>query len=326
MRRREFIAGLGTAATWPLTPRAQQTALPVIGYLSAGIPELTAHLTTAFHKGLGEVGYLEGKNVIVQYRWARNDYARLPELAADLVARRINVIAAIGATAAALAAKSATTTVPIVFTTGSDPIQIGLVSSLNRPGGNVTGVGAMQAEIQTKRLGLLHELLPHVTRFAVLVNPKNQMTETLISTARVGATALGLSVEVLNASTEEEIGAAFATMTQRQVGALLVSPDTLFDNHQRQLVQWAATHAMPTIYPFREFAVAGGLASYGPSFPDIARLAGVYTGRILKGESPTVLPVLQPTKFDLVLNVKTAKALNISIPSKFLFTADEVIE
>ena len=179
----------------------------------------------------------------------------------------------------------------------------------------------MQAEIQTKRLGLLHELLPHVSRFALLVNPKNQMTKSLVANARGGAAALGLSIEVLSASTEEEIGAAFATMSERQVGALLVSPDTLFDNYQ-QLVQWASKHTMPTIYPFREYALAGGLASYGPSFPDIARLAGVYTGRILRGDNPAVLPVLQPTKFDLILNVKTAKALGISIPSKFLFTAD----
>ena len=326
MRRRDFVAGVCISPAWQPFARAQQAGNPSIGYLSAAVPELTAHLTTAFHKGLGEVGYVEGNNVIVHYRWARNDYARLPELAADLVARRVNVIAAIGATAAAMAAKSTTTTVPIVFTTGSDPVQIGLVAGLNRPGGNVTGVGAMQTEIQTKRLGLLHELLPHVARFAVLVNPKNQMTESLISSARDGASALGLSIDILSATAPEEIGAAFAAMAQKQIGALLVSPDTLFDNYRPQLIQWAATHAMPTIYPFREFAVAGGLASYGPSFPDIARLAGTYVGRILRGEKPGVLPVLQPTKFDLVLNVKAAKALGISIPSKFLFTADEVIE
>src|SRR5215831_1175864 len=244
MRRREFITLLGgAAAAWPLAARAQQPTIPVIGYLSPGVPEANAYLVAAFRKGLGEGGFVEGKSVAVEYRWAQ-DHARLPELAADLVSRRVLVIAAAG-TPAALAAKAATTTIPILLTTGSDPVQIGLVASLNRPGGNVTGVGAMQVEAQEKRLGLLHELLPAATRFAVLVNPKNQMTEPLVANAHAAAALVGRQIEVLAASTSSDIDAAFAGLAQRRLGAVLVSPDTFFDNRRIQIVTAAARYALP---------------------------------------------------------------------------------
>jgi putative tryptophan/tyrosine transport system substrate-binding protein len=305
IRRRDFVILLGGgAAAWPLAARAQQAAIPVVGYLSPGVPGTLAYLVAAFHKGLSEVGYVEGKNLAIEYRWAQNDYARLPELAADLVSRRVAAIAAVGGTSAALAAKAATTTIPIVFTTGSDPVQIGLVASLKPTKRHVTGVGAMQVEAQEKRLGLLHELLPATTRFAVLVNPNNQMTDFLVTNTRAAATSIGQQVEVFAASTSRDIDTAFASLAQQPVGALLVSPDTLFDNRRAHLVTLAARHAVPVIYPFREFVEAGGLMSYGTSLTDIARLAGMYTARVLKGEKPADLPVLRATKFELASTCK----------------------
>ena len=324
MKRRDFITLLGGAAAWPLAARAQQAA-PVIGYLSAGTPEANAYLVAAFRKGLSEVGYVEGKNVAIEYRWAHDDYARLPELAADLVSRGVAVIATVG-TSAAIAAKAATTTIPIVFTTGSDPVQIGLVASLNRPSGNVTGINAMQVEAQEKRLGLLHELLPATTRFAVLVNPNNQMTDSLVANTRAAAASIGQQVEVLSATTSRDIDTAFASLAQQPVGALLVSPDTFFDNRRVQFVTLAARHAVPAIYPFREYVQAGGLMSYGASFIDTARLTGVYTARVLKGQKPAELPVLRATKFEFVVNLQTAKMIGLTVPPTLIARADEVIE
>jgi putative tryptophan/tyrosine transport system substrate-binding protein len=327
MKRREFIMLLGgAAAVWPVAARAQQAAVPVIGYLSPGTPEAAAYLVAAFRKGLSEGGYVEGRNVTIEYRWAYNDYARLPELAADLVSNRVAVIATGGGSRTALAAKAATATIPIVFTTGSDPVQDGLVASLNQPGGNVTGVNAMQVEAQEKRVGLLHELLPATRRLAVLVNPGNQMTDSLVTNTRAAAASIGQQVEVIAVSKADDIDTAFAGLAQQQVGALLVSPDTLLDNRRVQLVMLAVRHAVPAIYPFRESVQAGGLMSYGPSFVEIARLAGMYTARVLKGEKPVNLPVLRATKFEFVVNLQTAKLIGLTIPPTLLARADEVIE
>jgi len=326
MRRREFITLVSGAATLPLVAHAQQAGPAVIGYFSAGMPEATAYLAAAFRKGLSEAGYIDGKNVTIEYRWAYNDYSRLPELAADLVNRRVAVIAAVGATPAALAAKAATTTTPIVFTTGSDPIQIGLVASLNRPGGNITGIAAMTVETGAKRLELLRGLVPDAKHFAVLVNPNSQMTESIVATLRASVASIGGQIEVVTASTNRDIDTAIATVAQKRGVVLLVSPDTLFSARRVQLITLAAHHAIPAIYPFREFADVGGLASYGPSFAEIARLAGVYTGRVLKGEKPTDLPVLQATKFEFVINLQTARILGLTVPPSLLATADEVIE
>jgi putative tryptophan/tyrosine transport system substrate-binding protein len=326
MRRRQFITLLGgAAAAWPLVARAQ-AAIPVVGYLSQGAPDAGAYLLSAFRKGLIEGGYEEGKNVRIEYRWAHNDVARLPELAAELVSRRVAVIATVAGTSATLAAKAATTTIPIVFTTGSDPVQIGLVASLSRPGGNVTGVNAMQVEAQEKRLGLLYELLPTTTRFAMLANPNNPMTDALITNTRAAAASLGQQVEVFAAITSRDIDTAFASLGHQPVGVLLVSPDPLFDSRRAQLVTLAARHAVPTIYPFREYVEAGGLMSYGSSLIDMARLAGMYTARVLKGEKPADLPVFRATRFEFIVNLQTAKMIGIEVPPTLLARADEVIE
>jgi putative tryptophan/tyrosine transport system substrate-binding protein len=327
MKRREFISLVGgTVIAWPLAARAQQPAMPVIGFLSGGAPEAAAYLVAAFHKGLSEGGYVEGKNVAIAYRWGHNNEARLPELAADLVSRRVAVIAAVAGTSAAIAAKATTTTIPIVFTTGADPVQIGLVASLNRPGGNVTGVNAMQVEAQEKRVGLMHELLPANTRVAVLVNPGNQMTDAIITNTRAAAASIGQQVDVLHAGTSRDIDAIFASLAQQRIGALLVSPDPLFYTHRVQIVTLAVRYAVPAIYPFREFAEAGGLISFGASLPEMARLAGIYTARLLKGEKPADLPVLRATKFELLINLQTARALGLSTPPGVLSIVDEVIE
>ena len=327
MKRRAFITLLGGAgAVWPLATLAQQATIPTVGYLSASALQPTAYLLTAFRKGLSEAGYVEGKNVTVEYRWAQDNYARLPELAADLVNRRVNVIATVAGTPAAFAAKAATATIPIVFTTGSDPVQIGLVVSLNRPGGNVTGVSAMSVEVGTKQLGLLHELLPGATRFALLVNPNSQLANSMITNAQEAAAAMGRQLEVLTASTNRDIETAFATLVQNRAEALLVSPDSFFSNRRVQLGTLAARHAVPTIFHFRENVEAGGLMSYGASLTDIARLAGVYTGRVLKGEKPADLPVMRATKFEFVINLQTARALGLIVPPALLSRADEVIE
>jgi putative ABC transport system substrate-binding protein len=331
MRRREFIAllGGGSAALslfWPLAARAQQPAIPVVGYLEAGSPEPSASRLAAFRKGLGETGFVEGKNVTIEFRWAYNDNNRLPELAADLVRRRVAVIGAFSTAAPGLAAKAATSTIPIVFQTGSDPVKDGLVASLNRPGGNVTGLSSMNMELMPKRLGLLHELIPGAARFAVLVNPNNPAAESITTDVQQAAASIGRPIEVLTAGTSGEIDAAFVRLVQIRGDALLLSPDALFDSRLVQLVTLAARHAVPAISNYRPFAEAGGLMNYGTSLNDQLRQAGIYTGRILKGEKPADLPVMRATRFEFIINLQTGKILGIDIPPALLAQADEVIE
>src|SRR6516162_3083680 len=325
-KQREFITLLGGVAAWPLAARAQQPAIPVIGFLRPGSPEPNAHLVAAFRRGLGETGYVEGRNVSVEYRWAHNDDDRLPELAADLVRLRVSVIVTPGSTAAAAAAKSATTTIPIVFSGGGDPVQTGLVASLNRPGGNVTGVSSMSGELGAKRLGLLQELVPSAAQFAVLVNLNNPLTEAFVVDVRAAAAALRRQTEVLSASTSHDIDLAFARLIEKRADALLVGNDPLFVSRRVQLATLTARHAVPAIYPFREDTEAGGLMSYGPSNTDLVRQAGIYTGRVLKGEKPADMPILRATRFDLIINLTTAKALGLEVPPTLLARADEVIE
>ena len=324
-RRREFITLLGgTAASWPLAARAQQPAMPVIGFLnSSSADDLTARLLRAFHQGLSETGFVEGKNVAIEYRWADGQNDRLPALAADLVRRQVTVIAATGP--AVLPAKAATTIIPIVFSGGFDPVGMGLVASLNRPGGNLTGVTTLGGELGPKRLELLHELVPAASNIALLVNPIGPNAESDSKTMPAAARTLGLQLQVLNASTERELDIVFATLVERRAGALVIGPDAFFSNHAEQLAALALRHAVPTIYQF-EFAAAGGLMSYGSSPADSLRLLGVYAGRILKGEKPADLPVQQATKVELIINLKTAKALGITVPQLLLGRADEVIE
>jgi putative ABC transport system substrate-binding protein len=330
MNRRTVISMLGgAAASSPFAARAQQpakeTAMPVIGYLHAGSAAVIPHLVAAFRKGLSDTGYIEGSNVAIEYRWADNQVDRLPELAADLVRRRVAAIAAPGGPAAALAAKAAASATPIVFAIGGDPVQLGLVASLNRPGGNVTGFTGMSSEIAGKQLGLLREMVPGATRFAALVNPSNPNTRSIVADLKEAAAAIG-PLQVLAATTHREIDAAFATLVQNRVEALLVGSDALFIGRRVQLAMLAVKHAMPTIFPFREDAEAGGLLSYGSSITDADRQAGIYTGRILKGERPADMPVMRATKFELVINLQSARTLGIEVPATLLAQADEVIE
>ena len=327
MRRREFITLLGGAATaWPLAARAQQSAMPVIGFLHSASPGTRRDQVVAFQRGLNEVGFVEGRNVGIEYRWAENRYDRLPEFAADLVRSRVAVIVATGNMATALAAKAATTTIPIVFMNSGDPVQSGLVGSLNRPGGNVTGVSNMVVELGAKQLGLLQELVPKAARVAVLINPNSPVAESLIADLQAAASAIGRQIEVLTAATNREIDTALASLTQKKAEALLVTTDTLFLSRRVQLVTLMARLSVPTIYPFRDDTEAGGLMSYGPDNSDQYRHAGVYTGRILKGEKPADTPVLRPTKFEFVINLQTAKLIGIEVPPALLARADEVIE
>ena len=326
MRRRELIVGLAAvAAARPLGSRAQQKAVPVIGYLGGTSPAPAAPNLAAFRQGLGETGYVEGQNVAIKYRWAEGHYDRLPALAADLVARKVDVIMA-DSTPAALAAKGAASTIPIVSVIGGDPVKRGLVASLARPGGNLTGVSVLLTELVPKRLELLAELVPQVRVIALLVNPNNPVTERMIGDVQQAARAKGVQLPVLKAATESEIDAAFASLVQLHAGALLVGTDPFFTSRREQLVTLASRYAVPVIYQFREFTISGGLMSYGTSLTAVFHQLGVYAGRILKGEKPADLPVQQPTKFELVINLKTAKALGLTVPQSILARADEVIE
>jgi putative ABC transport system substrate-binding protein len=326
MRRREFIAFLGSSAVvWPLAASAQQPALPVIGFLGSSTPVDRARYLTAFRQGLRESGYVEGQNVAIEYRWAQDQADRLPDLAADLVRRQVTVIAAHD-TPSSIVAKAATRMIPIVFASGGDPVKRGLVASLNRPGGNVTGVTFVAAELGAKRLGLLQELLPRAARFAVLVEPNFPLTESFVSDVQAAALSIGKQIEVLEAPTGRDIDTAFARLAQKPIDALLVGPGPLLDNRRVQLATLAAYHRVPAIYPWREGAEVGGLMSYGTIITDAYRQAGVYTGRILKGEKPAGLPVLQSIKFEFVINLNTARAFGLSFPPGLLAIADEVIE
>ena len=327
LKRRQFITLLGGVAAWPLAARSQPAGTPVIGFLHGASPGTYARFLPAFHQGLKEAGYTEGGNVAVEYRWAEDRYDRLPALAADLVNHHVTVIAAVGSTPAALAAKAATTTIPIVFLVGGDPIAIGLVASLARPGGNLTGVTNLTAEVGPKRLEMLHEVVPTAITIALLVNPKSpELSEPQSQELQVAARRLGLQLHVLNASTEREIDTAFATLVQLRAGGLVIVPDTFFSSRTEQLAALALRHRAPAIYQFPEFTAAGGLMSYGSNFRDMLRLSGLYTGRVLKGEKPADLPVQQTTKVDLIINLKTARALGLTMPTALLVRADEVIE
>jgi putative ABC transport system substrate-binding protein len=324
--RRRFIALSGMAITWPLAARAQQATVPVIGFLSARAPAPNGDLVAAFRRGLNEAGYVEGHNVAIEYRWADGRNDRLPALAADLVGCQVTVIAAISGTPAALAAKAATTTIPIVFANGGDPITSDLVTSLNRPTGNVTGATFFTTALVAKRLGLMHELRPTATLIGFLMKPNNPAGESEAKDAEAAARALGLQLDVLTTAEEREIDAAFATLSQRLAGALLVGSDPFFGDRPNHLVELAGRHAIPTMYFLREFVEAGGLVSYGTSQADTYRQAGVYAGKILQGAKAADLPIIQPTKFELVINLRTAKALGLTVPPTLLARADEVIE
>ena len=323
MKRREFITLLGGAAAWPLAARAQR-AMPVIGFLNSASPDGYAPMVSAFREGLKETGYIEGQNVAIEYRWAGGQYDRVPALAAELVRRQVAVIVA--NSPGVQAVKAAITTIPIVFTTGSDPVQIGLVASLSRPGGNVTGVTQLYVEVMPKRLELAHELVPTATIIAALVNPTNPNTETILRDLQAAARILGVQLHVLHASTERDLDTVFATLAQLRAGALVIGTDAIFNGWAEQLAALTVHHAVPAIFQRRAFAAAGGLMSYGGNTQESYRQAGAYTGRILKGEKPADLPVQQATKVELIINLKTAKALGLDVPASVLARADEVIE
>ena len=329
MRRRKFVALLGGAAAWPLVARAQQAAMPVVGFLNAASSDQFAHVVTAFRIGLNELGYVEGKNVTIEYRWADGHYERLPALATDLVSHQAKVIATGSATSAALAVKAATSSIPIVFMLGTDPVEVGLVASLSRPGVNLSGITTLNVEIVPKRLEVMRELLPATNIMAVLVNSINYSgtVEADLRQVRSAAKTLGLeTIHILEASTEGDLDMAFSNFIQRRAGGLVISADTFFSGQSAQLAALALRNAVPTVSPYREFVTAGGLMSYGASITDLYRLVGVYVGRILKGEKAADLPVQQATKLELIINLKSAKALGLEVPPTLLARADEVIE
>ena len=326
MRRREFITLAGGAAvTWPLAVRAQQPAMPVIGFLSARSPEESAHLVAAFQSGLADNGYIAGQTVLIEYRWALGQYDRLPTMAADLVRRPVAVLAAVGGEPAAMAAKTVTSTIPIVFAM-DDPVKQGLVESFNRPGGNATGMAVLSPDLEAKRLGLLHELVPQASTIGVLLNPNFPPAQHQLEEVQIAAQATNLQILALRASTDREIDEAFDTLMKQRIAALSVASDPFFDTRRDKLIGLAARYAVPAIYQFREYPAAGGLISYGIDIANVYRQIGIYVGRILKGAKPADLPVMQPTKFELVLNLKTAKTLRLAIPSGVISIADEVIE
>jgi putative tryptophan/tyrosine transport system substrate-binding protein len=326
MKRREFITLVGGAAAWPLAARAQQSAMPVIGFLGPGSAHSDAYRATAFRQGLSEAGLVEGQNFTIEYRWAENHYDRLPALATELVHRYVAVIAT-SSTPAALAAKAATTTIPIVFEMAADPLKLGLVASLNRPGGNVTGVTQAAEEVTSKRLELLHEFLPNAGVLALLVNPTApELAEPQAREALSAAQVLGVKLHVLNASTEQDFDRVFAKLTELRAGGLVIGGSAFFTSHLRHLAALTVQHAAPAIYQWREFAAAGGLMSYGADIIDMHRLVGIYAGRILKGDKPANLPVQQATKVQMYINLKTARALGITIPLPLSGRADEVFE
>jgi putative ABC transport system substrate-binding protein len=327
MQRREFITLLGGAAAgWPLAARAQQPAMPVIGFLHAASAEQNVQRLAAYRKGLSEAGFVEGQNVAIEFRWADGHVDRLPDMAADLIRRQVAVIATPGSTDAALAAKSATTTIPIVFAAGGNVVALGLVASLSRPGGNVTGATSLNSDIAAKRLGLIRQVVPQEARYFALVNPTSVLADPFIEDLQAGAASLGLHAEILNASTDAEIDAAFAKLPQQPGTVLLVSTDAFYFSRHRQIVTLAERRALPAMFDNREYAVVGGLMSYGADFYNVLQLAGVYTGRILEGEKPADLPVMQSAKYEFVINLKTAKALGLDVPPSLLAIADEVIE
>ena len=326
MNRRAFITLVGgAAATWPLAARAQQPALPVVGFLSPISPDESTERLRGFRQGLKETGFAEGENVAVVYRWAENQMDRLPELAAELARRQVAVIASLS-TISTLAAKAVTTTIPIVFLVGEDPVRLGLVTSLGRPGGNLTGINLFSGELTAKRLELLREMVPGAARIAVLVNPASPLTETTLKDLEAAARVMGLQIQVLRASTSREIDAAFATFVRERPDAVFVGIDTFFNNRRAQLVNLASRHAVPATFVNRDFAEIGGLMSYGSNIADTWRQVGIYTGRILKGANPADLPVMQSSKFELVINHQTARMLGLTVPATLLATADEVIE
>jgi putative ABC transport system substrate-binding protein len=304
----------------------QQPAMPVVGFLGSASPQPWVNYVAGFRAGLKEVGYVDGQNVTIEFRWAEDQYDRLPVLAAELVQRNVAVIFASGGPPSVLAAKAASVTTPIVFMLASDPIKLGMVASLNHPGGNATGVGLFNVAVEPKKLEILHQLVPKAMKIGVLVNPRNPNAQTITTELQTAAGALGLQIHIVNAATPGEFGAAFTTLVQQQAGALVVGSDPFFTNQREALVALAAQHALPAIYEWREFTAAGGLVSYGTNISDAYRQAGIYTARILKGEKPADLPVAQPTKFELVINIKTAKALGITVPQTLAVAADEVIE
>jgi len=327
VNRRQLIAALSGAAAWPVTARAQQAAMPVVGFVSGMSFSASERQAAAFRKGLSETGYLEGQNVAVDYHWLNGQYDQLPSLMADLVRRRVAIIATPGSQPAAIAAKAATTTIPIIFGVAIDPVKLGLVASLARPGGNATGINFFVADIAAKRLGLLHDLVPKAVRIALLVNPANaSTTEATLRDIPDAARALGLQIQMLNASTSREIEEAFATLMRDRADGLFVAPDSFFESRRVQFATLAARHAIPAAYTVREYVEAGGLMSYGTDLADTFRRVGVYTGQILKGANPADLPVIQSTKFEFVINLQTARALGIEVPNALLLVADETIE